>query len=288
MSAAMARQMMTVVKDGDGLGLFLKGSGANLEAGHNGRDEGFDALFVVYPEAGRAAAIMINTNDDGGSVRRVLDAVKRQYKWAPDLVPPAPPVAVAPKQLDRYAGHYDMGNGNMLAFAVSAGRFYTMANDFPDDELVALATDRFRTPDGLVEVRFHDDAVDMIGGPERKTLTAPRVAPLLHTLAAHADPAPALTAKVLASLQEIGAGKASADAFLTPGLRHDLGAPYTPIAGLRAITYVDGWKLTKPIERHGGKVERIAVYRTPDLKPSFVFVYITADGKVTDFDQVAD
>src|SRR5207249_2474323 len=63
-SQSMTRKMLTVEKDGDGLGLFLAGSGKSLRFFHDGRDEGFDAVMVAYAETGRGAAIMINANED--------------------------------------------------------------------------------------------------------------------------------------------------------------------------------------------------------------------------------
>src|SRR5262249_4024211 len=63
-SRAMARRMITEVKDHDGLGLFLDGEGRALQLSHNGRDEGFDALLVAFAETGQGAAIMIDANDN--------------------------------------------------------------------------------------------------------------------------------------------------------------------------------------------------------------------------------
>ena len=45
-SPAMAHQMLTEVKDGDGLGVFLQGTGHGLMFNHGGRDEGFDAFLI--------------------------------------------------------------------------------------------------------------------------------------------------------------------------------------------------------------------------------------------------
>jgi CubicO group peptidase (beta-lactamase class C family) len=81
LSKKTARQMLTEEKDHDGLGVFLQGTGKNLRFSHNGRNEGFDTLLVAYAESGRGAAIMINANEDSGSLGRILKAIESEYRW---------------------------------------------------------------------------------------------------------------------------------------------------------------------------------------------------------------
>ncbi len=88
-SQAMTGKMLTVEKDGDGLGVFLAGRGRTLRFSHNGRDEGFDAVVEAYAETGQGAAIMINANEDSRMVGRILELIAREYHW-PDY--PVQPV----------------------------------------------------------------------------------------------------------------------------------------------------------------------------------------------------
>jgi CubicO group peptidase (beta-lactamase class C family) len=80
-SQSMTRQMLTVQKGNSGLGLALDGSGKTLRFSHDGRDEGFDALMMAYAESGHGVVIMINANDDSGAVKRMLQAVQKEYHW---------------------------------------------------------------------------------------------------------------------------------------------------------------------------------------------------------------
>jgi CubicO group peptidase (beta-lactamase class C family) len=66
---------------GWGLGWGLAGTGKTIRFSHNGRDEGFDALVTAYAEAGLGAVVLINANDNSGAVKRVVDAIARQYHW---------------------------------------------------------------------------------------------------------------------------------------------------------------------------------------------------------------
>ncbi len=81
LSKRVAQQMVTEEKDHDGLGMFLQGTGKNLRFSHNGRNEGFDTLFVAYAESRRGAAIMINSNENSGSLGRILKAIESEYRW---------------------------------------------------------------------------------------------------------------------------------------------------------------------------------------------------------------
>jgi len=80
-SPAMTRQMLTVQKGNDGLGLFLKGSGKTLCFDHGGRDDGFDTLLMADAESGHGVVIMINANDNSGAMNRIAEAVRTDYDW---------------------------------------------------------------------------------------------------------------------------------------------------------------------------------------------------------------
>ncbi len=73
--------MLTEVKSGDGLGLFLAGVGSAKRFSHDGRDEGFDASMVAYASTGQGAVIMVNANVNGPFIARVMEIIAAQYKW---------------------------------------------------------------------------------------------------------------------------------------------------------------------------------------------------------------
>jgi CubicO group peptidase (beta-lactamase class C family) len=80
-SQKMTREMLSIQKADDGLGVFIAGDGATRRFWHNGRDEGFDALMVGYVEKGQGAVVMINANDDSSAVRKIVDAIADTYAW---------------------------------------------------------------------------------------------------------------------------------------------------------------------------------------------------------------
>jgi CubicO group peptidase (beta-lactamase class C family) len=80
-SQPLTREMLTIQRNNDGLGLFLKSRGETLRFLHDGVDAGFDATMRAYAYAGKGAVVMINKNDDGRAVSQILSAIGEQYHW---------------------------------------------------------------------------------------------------------------------------------------------------------------------------------------------------------------
>lgn len=96
-SQALVREMVTLQKNDDGLGVFLTGKDKTLQFWHNGRDEGFDAVMTAYVERGQGAVVMINANDDTSVSARVMTAIADAYQW-PDFRRFEPPKAIEDKE----------------------------------------------------------------------------------------------------------------------------------------------------------------------------------------------
>lgn len=299
-SPATARLMLTEVKGGDGLGVFLQGTGNALTFSHGGRDEGFDAFFIATASTGQGLAVMINANDDSRMTDRIVDFVAKKYHWpsASSYVPPvASAVEVPPAQLQSYTGRYELSNNNMITFVVADGRLSLLSGGLPDEEFVALGNDQFASTDRNLRVTFTRDAAHDITGLTwvngDRTRVVPRVGPLVSMLARQPDPDPAFTARVDAALRAMAqGGDAVANASaLTAGARRDFGRrPWPPVAGYRSIAYLGVQDVAaRHLERHGFPVARIAYYTlTTAAGQESLLVYVTQDGLITDFDTVAN
>jgi hypothetical protein len=78
---AMTRQMLTPQKDQAGLGFFI-GMGGNPNAfGHNGADEGFQALLIMISDTGQGAAIMANSDNGIAVAMELVNSIAREYGW---------------------------------------------------------------------------------------------------------------------------------------------------------------------------------------------------------------
>jgi CubicO group peptidase (beta-lactamase class C family) len=81
LSQSLTQQMLTRQQKNDGLGLFLRGSGKTLRFGHDGRNIGFDSALKAYAQIGKGAVVMINKNDNSGTIARIFAAIENQYNW---------------------------------------------------------------------------------------------------------------------------------------------------------------------------------------------------------------
>ena len=94
-SQAMTREMLTIQKSHDGLGVFVAGGGNTLRFYHDGRTVGFDSAMIAYATAGKGAVIMLNANDNSGTMKDLLAFIAKKYQWPRETTPPvAMPTAV--------------------------------------------------------------------------------------------------------------------------------------------------------------------------------------------------
>ena len=89
LSEAMTREMLTqqiatgAGEEGDnmGLGLFLGNYKNPQEFGHDGSNEGFRSLLVMFADSGKGVAIMVNSDNGVPVENAVLQSVAKEYGW---------------------------------------------------------------------------------------------------------------------------------------------------------------------------------------------------------------
>jgi CubicO group peptidase (beta-lactamase class C family) len=80
LSEKMTREMLTPVMDEAALGFFLEKDRPG-QFGHNGADEGFQALLTMNAESGKGVAIMANSDNGIAVANFVLRAIATEYGW---------------------------------------------------------------------------------------------------------------------------------------------------------------------------------------------------------------
>ena len=79
-SEKMTKEMLTPVLDQAGLGLFMDKDNPG-QFGHDGADEGFQAILTMHAESGKGLAIMANS-DNGITVGDILvRKIAKEYGW---------------------------------------------------------------------------------------------------------------------------------------------------------------------------------------------------------------
>ncbi|WP_157815873.1 serine hydrolase [Spirosoma pollinicola] len=297
LSQEMTRQMLTDQKDNDGLGVFLEGEGHTMRFGHNGRDEGFDALLTAGVETGQGVAIMINANDNSRMMGRIVDAVAKKYNWTGYKVTTAierKAVAVEAKTLAAYEGRYEFANNRMITFMADKGRLVTLVDGFADEEFVPETPTRFVSVDRDAYLTVTPDETGKITGLVWKhgtdERTIPRIGPLLNMLKPNKDSNEARTHQIETALKAtIQGGKSVADVpGMSPGARRDFASGVPELAGFKSIVFISDADVTgRGIERHDGKVAHVLNYKlTSDKASKYILVYLTSDGLLTDYDVV--
>jgi CubicO group peptidase (beta-lactamase class C family) len=309
LSASMARQMVTRQVGPAGLGLFIN----NGEFGHDRRNEGFDTNLSGTLGSGQGVAIMINSNDNSGMMRRIIEAVASQYKWPGHgqkatamEKDPRKALRIDDKVLDRYTGYYEMGDGSILPLVRKNGRLQSQTDGFPDEDFAALSELHFASTASPAEILFEADtrnqAYALIMNKNGSNRKLDRISPLLANLKPQTEPQPPLREKVQATLLALaqgpaasaatGAATAATSSALAPNAKADFaGATLPEFAGLKALTFLQESKAA--ITRHNTQVDRIVAYKMDFADPApranlFVLVYVTAQGLIADIDAVAD
>lgn len=80
LSQKMTEEMLTPVMEGAGLGFFVEKENPG-QFGHNGADEGFQALLTMNSETGKGVAMMMDSDNGIGMANYVLRRVAQEYAW---------------------------------------------------------------------------------------------------------------------------------------------------------------------------------------------------------------
>ncbi len=153
-SPETAKEMLTPVLGGYGLGLTIRQEGKSWSFGHGGSNEGFKGQFIAYPELGQGVAIM--TNGDLGSDlnMEVLRAVSAEYGWE-DFLPREKVLASVPADiLDRYVGDYKLNTGAPLTISKQGERLLMTIPGVPTSELFPESETAFFVTEFDAELNF--------------------------------------------------------------------------------------------------------------------------------------
>lgn len=297
LSQSMTRQMLTDQKNRDGLGVFLQGDSTTLRFGHNGRDEGFDALLTASVHKGQGVVVMINANDNSHMMGRIVDFIADYYHWDgfPAKTKPAA-VNVDAKALKAFEGRYELFNNRIVTFEAQHQRLFTLEDGFVDEEFVPVADNKFTSTDRNVSVIFNTDVNGNVTGftlkddEQRYERRVPRIGPLADVHKTGVDPDPSRNPKIMAALQAmVKGGKVLEEASgLTPGAKRDFAGGMRERETLKSLTFIHSENVAgRGIQRHDSDVSEIVTYQLKSNQPdTYIIVHLTSEGLVTDCDLV--
>lgn len=156
-SAATARTMLTKQLGDHAIGPVVGGGTARKYFTHNGGNDGYRCLLVMY-EDGEGAAIMTSGDNGGGLMYEIVRTIAREYAW-PDFGPGERVLAdVKAEALDRLVGVYQLADQNMYVVRRDNGRLVGSVLGNPPVALFASSDTVLFARDANVVATFTADA----------------------------------------------------------------------------------------------------------------------------------
>lgn len=118
LSQQTTKLMLTRQKDDDGLGFFLEGTGAEERFGHNGANEGYQAL-MQFTFDGKGMAIMTNSDNGMQVAQELAYSIGAEYQWKDYAPKTRATVQVSPATLSPFAGKYQIPGGPLITINTS-------------------------------------------------------------------------------------------------------------------------------------------------------------------------
>lgn len=81
LSESMTREMLKPQIDQAGLGFFLGQYKNPEEFGHNGDDEGFEAVLIMFADSGKGVAVMANSQNGIALANYLIRSIAKEYAW---------------------------------------------------------------------------------------------------------------------------------------------------------------------------------------------------------------
>jgi CubicO group peptidase (beta-lactamase class C family) len=151
LSREMARQMVTVQKGSHGLGPALENADKeSARFSHGGVDEGFDAFFTAYCQAGRGAVVMMNANRAMPLGHEVIRAIAREYSWPDYLQPERVLAKVDPAVFQKYVGVYDLDDFK-ITITAEEGRLWAQGQGQSRFEMLPESETKYFSNNGIVQ-----------------------------------------------------------------------------------------------------------------------------------------
>ena len=161
LSQKMATEMLTAQMAPFGLGPALGGKGAGFNFGHGGANEGYRAQMTYFPELGKGAAVMTNSDNGSALAQEILFAIAAEYKWADFGPREIAPIAVDSAALQAFVGSFAVDAPFKVRASVVrvGGKLFIEEPQFiPRTEVLFLGPNKAIALESGMEFSFGTDA----------------------------------------------------------------------------------------------------------------------------------
>ncbi len=113
LSQKMVLEMLKSQGDDWGLGIMLRGKGAQQRFMHSGSNQGFNCHTLAFTETGAGIVIMTNANSGRSLIHEIVRAAANEYGWKTDAAPRRTVIEMPVESLSKYVGFYQgVGEGS--------------------------------------------------------------------------------------------------------------------------------------------------------------------------------
>ncbi|WP_413624967.1 serine hydrolase domain-containing protein [Luteibacter sp. Lutesp34] len=169
LSPAMARQMLTPVKDNWGMGVAIY-PGKPKRFGHDGVNAGYRSFMIAYAQKGEGVVVLANAGQARPLMDEVVRAIAADYGWQDIAVPATVEKKLSLAQLSKAAGRF-VGGGLDAVIEARPDGLYANAGAPVAERLITISPRRFRAESLGVTVEFSPDFASLTfieGGPPMK------------------------------------------------------------------------------------------------------------------------
>jgi CubicO group peptidase (beta-lactamase class C family) len=124
LSKQTAERMMTPIREDYALGLGIEKHGDKFYFGHNGADEGFQAILLASRDGCCGAAIMVNSDNGIALGIEILRGIARESAWPGYLPEPIATIALPAAKLAGMSGRYQLNSDEAFTLEARGGRLF--------------------------------------------------------------------------------------------------------------------------------------------------------------------
>ena len=160
--SGMAQQMLTPQASAFGLGWVLETRSGEALFGHNGLNEGFEAVLAASAStSGPQHLVVVMTNGQGGTLlaQAMLRAIAREVRWRAHAPRTVRAVEMSERALASFEGYF-VGSQQQVAVEVSEGVAHLRDGGWQRARLVPLSEHRFAVENRPFDLVFGEAGAD--------------------------------------------------------------------------------------------------------------------------------
>lgn len=157
LSKETTRLMLTRQKEDDALGFFLESAGLEERFGHNGANEGYQAL-MLFTFDGKGLVIMTNSDNGLQVAQELAYSIGSEYHWADYAPRTRAMIKVLPSDLSLLTGKYRIPDGPLLTITASGDHLSADVDQNHFDLYPETTSKYFALNPDLPDLLFSKDA----------------------------------------------------------------------------------------------------------------------------------